>query len=82
VPASGAVVVVVAGERMLVLFWFSTFTMMVTARAVMVMAGMFRDLMAGLAAIRGSMRVAPRRQQTVGQMEQNCTEGDKFEPWA
>ena len=45
---------------------------------MMVMSGMLRGLMTSMV-LRGTMRMSPRRKQTVGQMQQDCTEGDEFE---
>lgn len=45
--------------------------------AMMVMRGMFRRLMTSM--VLRSMRMSPRRKQTVRQVQQNCTEGDELE---
>ncbi len=49
---------------------------------VVVMARVLGGLMAGMAAGGGSMRMAPRCQQTVSQVQKNCAEGDDFEALA
>ena len=48
------------------------------ALAMMAMPGMLRGLMTSML-LRRTMRMSPRRKQTVRQMQQNCTEGDEFE---
>ena len=46
--------------------------------AMVVMSGMLRGLMASMV-LRRAVRMSPGGKQTVGQMQQDCTEGDEFE---
>ena len=50
-----------------------------TSAMMVVMPGMFRRLMASRVLMPRSMRMPPRRKQTVGQVQQDRTQGDEFE---
>ena len=64
---------------MFMLVWISTLIVVVArALAMMVMPGMLRGLMTSMV-LRRSMRMSPRRKQTVRQVQQDCTEGDELE---
>ena len=72
VTAGGAMVVVMTWQRMFMLRGVGALSVLVaSALAKLVMGGMLRDVM--------PMRMGPRCQQTVRQVQQNCTEGDEFE---
>lgn len=79
--ASGAVVgVVLAGKGVLVLFRRGGFGMfMGRTRAVMMMFGMRSDMFAGLLSVRVRMRMSPRCQQTVSQVQQHGGKSDESE---
>lgn len=46
---------------------------------MVVMPGMFRRGLTGMMLMPRPVRMAPRREQTVGQVQQDCTQGDEFE---
>lgn len=50
-----------------------------TSAMMVVMPGMFRRLMASRVHMPRTMRMPPRRKQTVGQVQQDRTQGDEFE---
>ena len=50
-----------------------------TSAMMVVIPGMFRRLMASRVLMPRSMRMPPRRKQTVGQVQQDRTQGDEFE---
>ena len=52
---------------------------MAGALAMMVMAGMFRGLIASMMHMCRPMRMPPRCKQTVRQVQHDCTKGDEFE---
>jgi len=49
------------------------------AMMMMLMAMMLGNLVTGMIPMHASVRMAPGCQQTVSQVQQNCTEGDEFE---
>ncbi len=83
--AGGAVVgVIMPGQRRFPFNRLGTLSMFVIvpvprAPAMMVMASMLRRLVASQVFTVGPMRMGPGRQQTIPQVQKNCTEGDDFE---
>ena len=50
-----------------------------TSAMMMVMPGVFRGGLASRVLMPRTMRMPPRRKQTVGQVQQDRTQGDEFE---
>jgi hypothetical protein len=70
--------IIVARERMFMLVRLGTLILVVARTlAMMVMPSMLRGLMTSM--VLRPMRMSPRCKQTVGQVQQDCTEGDEFE---
>jgi hypothetical protein len=68
--------IIVIGQRMFMLIGISTLILLV-ASAFAMMRGMLPGLMTSM--VLRPVRVSPRRKQTIGQVQQDCTEGDEFE---
>lgn len=79
--AGGAVMrFVVTGNGRLVLFRLGRLLMsMVSAVAVIMMPSGLHRLMGNLVHIPRSVGMTPRSKQTVGQMQEDCNDGDDFE---
>lgn len=82
VAAGGAVVgIVVSRERVFALCGSGSVMVVIGTFAMMmvVMALMLGNLLANLAIMHAPVRMAPSCQQTVSQVQQDCTKGDDFE---
>ena len=73
--------IIMTGQRMFMLGWFIALVVAMagTSAMMVVMPGMFRRLMASRVLMPRTMRMPPRRKQTVGQVQQDRTQGDEFE---
>ena len=73
--------VIVDRKRMFIVGRRIAFIVTMTGALTMmvVMPGMFRRLMASRVHMPRTMRMPPRRKQTVGQVQQDRTQGDEFE---
>ncbi len=66
-------------EGMSVLGGIGSVMVVIGTLAVMMMAKMLGNLMAIMAIMHAPVRMAPGSEQTVSQVQQDCTEGDEFE---
>lgn len=71
--------VVVTWEGRPVLLWLGGFIMSMVAAVAVMMSSNLHSLVGTLVHIARSVGMAPRSKQTVGQMQEDCNNGDDFE---